>query len=223
MKKTLLIASLLLAGGAAANDVTIDISGELAPTSCTLALTNAAVDLGNIPTAELAGGHTVSWDAGDAPRVNISCTGDVLFGFSLTDNREDTLDGLAADAAFGIGRFEANGEPGNPIGSMALTIDNVEIEDGQGPVAAHGGLVRFNDGLGNNNAPSIVELDGTPLRKSDGNNARYTYESIVDDGARLLAFDLMGTLTLQDSDEIAEGFAETAHTIDGNFTVTAHF
>lgn len=220
MKKTLLIASLLLAGGAAANEVTIDISGELAPTSCTLALTNAAVDLGNIPTAELAGGHTVSWDAADAPRVNISCTGDVLVGFSLTDNRDDTLGDLAADTAFGIGRFEANGELGNPIGSMALTIDNVEIEDRQGPVNAPGNLVRFNDGLGNT---ALADLAGAPLRKSDGNDARYTYESIVDEGARLLAFDLMGTLTLQDSDQIEPGFTEIAHTIDGSFTVTAHF
>lgn len=223
MRKSIIAVSILLAGAANANDTetTVTISGQLTPTSCELAVTNAAVDLGNISTQSLAGGRTVEWGEDVAPRITITCTGDTLAAFSLTDNRTDTLDALDAVDAFGLGRFNAGADQGNPIGVMSLSLANVSIENVDGIVDTPGDLLRYDNGLNDPGNPAQLAFE-TQLLKSTGVNALYTFGAMTA-GAQLLAFDLLGSLQLQDANQIAEGFDTAEHTIDGNFTVTAHF
>lgn len=220
MKKTLVLLSMLAAAGVQANDVTINLGGELAPLACTLGVTNGTVDLGQVSTLALDGGtHTVSWDAADAPRITITCNGEAPIAFSLTDNRAATLDPAFNNAtSFGIGRFDGADPATAPsIGFMELTASVVSAENDGGAIADAGALWLIE--LGQPPVPQVAPELAKTINPGD---IEYTFEN-VNPGATSLVMDLLGTLNFQDSSVIEEGFETVAHTIDGNFTVTAHF
>lgn len=231
MNKTLLTASLLMAAGiysssAVADSAVVTLNGELAPVACTMAITNATVNLGRINLAELAdGGHVLdaeggfAWSAASAPLINVTCEGNAPLAFSFIDNRSATLVDAVdpqtlAPHYFGIGRFSGTAEA-KSLGYLELQAELVSAGTVQGAIADAGNLIRSEDSW----LTQTQVADGWLV---PGVDVLHSYEQVIP-GANALQLRLLGRLGLQDSTLIESGYATAVHNIDAGFTVAVHF
>lgn len=108
----------------AANSVDLRVTGTITPAACNISMTGGGdFDLGSIPAQDLNQTTETRKDV-TGKTLNINCSGPTLVGFTLHDNRPDSVPG--PNRGLGLG-FDSSG---NQIGRWSLNLRTPLTVDG---------------------------------------------------------------------------------------------
>lgn len=208
-----------LATSQAVNDM-LDVAVvlDLEPSSCTMTITNASVDLGQIAfnslpatgSALLDRGDGFSWNSATGPSVEVDCNDNpVKLAFVLQDNQQESLDTTTDNSRLGLGRF--NDESANSIGYYQLIPQNVLL-DGNSTT---------------DDETRISSNEGSTWQSGQGTlwtnrNAHInSWQEIIDSsGVDRVVFGLAGKVFLNGQDSVESSGASNTHTLQGSATLT---